>query len=386
MRRPRPLLAHVTTTDISLALLLGPQLKAFIDSGYDVVGLSGPGPFVDEIQQLGVRHVALQSSTRSRSLRADLRAAAELWRWIRRERPDIVHTHNPKPGIYGRIVAAVSGVPVVVNTVHGLYATRDDRVAKRLAVYALERAAAAFSFAELVQNPEDLETLRSLRVPARQLHLLGNGIDLGRFSRRELAEARRREVRLELGATDNSVVVTPVGRLVTEKGYRELFAAAAAISRAHPEAVFVVAGPTDPSKDDALTEQELIAAREAGVRILGHRSDVEAVYAASDIYVLPSHREGFPRSAMEAAAMGLPVIATDIRGCRQVVDHDRTGLLVPVRNADALASAISSLLASPQRRLEMGANGRLKAEREFDQQQVIERTLSVYEQGLSRRR
>ncbi len=84
--------------------------------------------------------------------------------------------------------------------------------------------------------------------------------------------------------------------------------------------------------------------------------------------------------------MGLPVIATDIRGCRQVVDHDRTGLLVPVRNADALASAISSLLASPQRRLEMGAKGRLKAELDFDQQQVIERTLSVYEQGLSRRR
>lgn len=378
IRRETPLLAHVTTTDISLALLLGPQLEAFGKAGYEVVGLSGPGPFVPEIEALGARHVTLRNSTRSKSVRADLRAAWELWTWIRNERPDIVHTHNPKPGVYGRIAAALAGVPLVVNTVHGLYATPDDRLVKRMAVYSLERLAAAFSDAELVQNPEDLATLRRLRVPAAKLHLLGNGIDLCRFSPESVDPHVRARIRQELGAADDTVVVTAVGRLVREKGYQELFAAAADVVGSNPKVIFAIAGPIEPTKDDALTEDELRSAEKSGIRLLGHRTDVEAIYAASDLYVLASHREGFPRSAMEASAMGLPVVASDIRGCRQVVEHGRTGLLVPVRDPDSLAQAILSLAGDPFRRSEMGTNGRSKAEREFDQSEVIERTLGVY--------
>src|SRR5207248_1392934 len=126
------------------------------------------------------------------------------------------------------------------------------------------------------------------------------------------------------------------------------------------------------------------AGRDAGVTFLGLRHDVERIYAAMDVYVLASHREGFPRSAMEAAAMALPVVATDIRGCRQVVDDGVTGRLVPSRDASALAKAISELAADPRMRKRMGEGGRAKAIREFDQQRVIDITLAVYDRLLVR--
>ncbi len=306
---------------MSLALLLGPQLSAFAAAGYDVVGVSAAGSFVADLERAGIRHIALRHATRSVSVLDDVRAAAELYRLLRRLRPDIVHTHTPKPGIYGRLGGRAARVPVVVNTVHGLYATAEDSLARRAAVYGLERLAATCSDAELVQNEEDLSTLAKLRVPADRLHLLGNGIDLERFAPGPKAQAARRRIRAELGVDDATVVVGAVGRLVWEKGYGELFAAAGQLRRRCPEVTVVVAGPSEPEKADGIGPAALAAAESSGVRFLGHRSDVEDLYAACDMYVLASYREGFPRSAMEAAAMGLPVVATDIRGCRQVVEH-----------------------------------------------------------------
>lgn len=138
-RGPTPTVVHLTTVDMSLALLLLPQLIGLREAGYDVVGVSGDGPYVAMLEAHGIRHVPLPRSTRSADLRADLVAARGFLGICRALRPTIVHTHNPKPGIYGRLVARAAGVPHVVNTVHGLYATPDDRWAKRAAVYGLER-------------------------------------------------------------------------------------------------------------------------------------------------------------------------------------------------------------------------------------------------------
>jgi glycosyltransferase involved in cell wall biosynthesis len=385
-RRTRPLLVHLTTVDLSLAYLLLPQLIGFRDAGFDVVGVSAPGEHVAQLAEHGIAHVPLTRSTRSADLRADVATAIEFARICRRLRPDIVHTHNPKPGVYGRIAARLTGVPAVVNTVHGLYATPDDPLAKRTVVYTLERIAATFSHAELLQNPEDLPTLRSLKIPADRLHLLGNGVDMARFDPERHADARS-AVRTELGIADDEVVIGLVGRLVAEKGYREVFEAARAMRATHPNARFVIAGPADPDKADAIRTDELErAARDANVTLLGMRTDVERLYPAFDLYVLASYREGFPRSAMEAAAMGTPIVATDIRGCRQVVDHGTTGLLVPARDAGALMRAITELVDDPQRRTEMAAAARTKAVREFDDRRQIAITLDVYERLRTRRR
>jgi glycosyltransferase involved in cell wall biosynthesis len=380
-RRPR--LIHVTTTDISLAWLLQPQLEAFADAGYEVIGMSAPGPYVDELVQRGIRHEPIAHFTRSMAPHHDALAFRELRQQFRRLQPDIVHTHNPKPGVFGRLAARTARVPAVVNTVHGLYALPTDRPAKRWVVYGLERVAAKCSDAELVQNVEDLPGLEGLGIRAPKVRLLGNRIDLGRFDV-AAGRANREAVRAELGIGDDTVVVGAVGRLVAEKGYRELFAAARALRATAPNVLLLVIGPPDTEKGDAITQDELNDASATGVRLLGERHDVERLYGAMDVYVIASWREGFSRSGMEAAAMGLPVVATDVRGCRQVVEDGRTGLLIPVRQPEAIAAALGRLAADADLRRTMGEAGVALARREFDQQRVIDITLATYEEVLGR--
>ena len=149
--------------------------------------------------------------------------------------------------------------------------------------------------------------------------------------------------------------------------------------------MLVVAGPSDPDKDDAVPAEMSSTAESHGVRFLGMCDDVDRLYRGFDLYVLASHREGFPRSAMEAAATGLPIIATDIRGCRQVVEHGVTGLLVPPRDPAALAAALASLGADSSRRESMGEAAQMKAIAEFDQQRVIDITLATYRHLLGTR-
>ena len=176
----------------------------------------------------------------------------------------------------------------------------------------------------------------------------------------------------------------PSARLVWQKGFPELFAAAERLRRTHPDVVFVVVGGSDPDKADAISSEELAAAGRRGrIVFAGSRDDMEDVYRGFDLFVLPSHREGFPRSAMEAAATGLPVIATDIRGCRQVVSHGKTGLLVPLHDPVRLASAIEELVVDSALRRRMGTAGRRKAEAEFDDRAVVSKTLEAYERVLT---
>jgi glycosyltransferase involved in cell wall biosynthesis len=383
-RAGRPLVVHVTTTDMSLAWLLGPQLRAFAEAGYEVVGVSAPGPYVEQLEALGVGHVPLQNATRSMAPHRDLLAFAELRRVLRELRPDIVHTHNPKPGWYGRVAARTVGVPAVVNTVHGLYALPTDPPAKRAVVYALERAAAGCSDAELVQNPEDIDQLLRLRVPRDRLHLLGNGIDLTRFDPERFGDVERAWARAEMGAGPDDVVVGVVGRLVAEKGIAEVLAAAAMTAVTTPSLHWALIGPSDDAKADAVGAAELDRARARGVSVLGERADVDRLYAGMDLFVLASHREGFPRAAMEASAMGVPVVASAIRGCRQVVVDGVTGRLVRARDAGLLAATVAGLAADPERRAEMGEAARRRALEEFDQQRVIDTTLAVYGELLAR--
>ena len=362
--------AHLTTVDMSLRFLVLPQLTAVADAGGEVIGISAPGPWVADLEARGIRHVPLDASTRGVDWRSDLKAMVQLWRVLRAERPDILHTHNPKPGVYGRIIGRLAGVPVVVNTVHGLYATEDDRFLKRLIVYTLEAVASRFSDLELFQNPEDLALLRRLHlVQASKAFVLGNGVDLARFDSERFTAAERLEIRTQIVGTDDRPVIGIVGRLVAEKGYPELFEAYASLTDV---ASLVVVGPDDPTKPDALDREIVAYAEGLGVRFLGMRDDVDRLYQGFDLFVLPSHREGFPRAAMEAAASGLLVVASDIRGCRQVVDHGVNGLLVPVRSPAQLSEALRSLIEDPERRVAMSRAAVEKSRSDFDERNVVQ--------------
>ncbi len=371
-------IAHLTTIDLSLRYLLLAQIDASLAVGDEVIGISARGPDVPFLEARGLRFVELEGSTRSMSLTGDLRAARSLWRILRRERPDVLHTHNPKPGIYGRIVGRLARVPLVVHTTHGLYAAPDDPLPKRLVVYGLEAVASRFSHLELVQSPEDLDLMRRWRLaPRRHLRLLGNGVDLNRFAPPDADE--RLAIRAELGIEPGDVVVGLVARLVTSKGIPELVDAMEALGS--PFRLLLV-GPEDLEKADALPPGALDRAVAAGAILTGHREDVDRLYGAMDVFCLPSHREGFPRAAMEAAATGVPVVATDIRGCRQVVDDGVTGALVAVRDPAALAAALRPY-ADPAVRAAHGRAGRAKAMSDFDEDTVVTRVLAAY--GPSRR-
>jgi glycosyltransferase involved in cell wall biosynthesis len=365
-------IAHLTTVDMSLRYLLLPQLEAALELG-ESIGISAAGDFVADLEARGIRHVELASSTRGMNLLADVRAIAQLWRALRRERPDVLHTHNPKPGVYGRIVGRLSGVPIVVNTVHGLYATPESSLPKRAIVYGLEWLASRFSDAELIQSPEDFELLWEKQImPRSKLHLLGNGVDLARFQPRP---ETRKEVRAELGIDEGKIAVGLVARLVAEKGVPELIEAAERLGERY---TVLIVGPRDPEKADALPEELLERAEESGVRLLGMRKDVERIYQGLDLFVLPSHREGFPRAAMEAAASGLPVVASDIRGCRQVVSDGVNGFLFPVRDVDALTGAIARLGDDPALREAMAEASVDRARALFDERDIVKRVMAAY--------
>jgi glycosyltransferase involved in cell wall biosynthesis len=380
MVRDKPRLLHITTTDMSLDWLLGPQLLAFQQAGYEVIGMSAPGPHVANLAAMNIEHVPIHNFTRASDPTSDIKAVIELYRQIRRLRPDIVHTHNPKPGVIGRIVARVARVPLVINTQHGIYAQPEDRRRRRWAVYSAERLAAAFSDVELVLNSEDERTLvHTLRVPSRRVVLLGSGVDLSRFDPASITPGTRDRLRREWGVSDDDVVCGAVGRLVVEKGMGEMFTALRRLRTENSAAKLVVVGPMEPGKSDGLDEAMIDAARADGVIFLGQRDDMPDLYAAMDIFVTATYREGFPRAAMEAAAMELPIVATDIRGCRQVVDDGVTGLLVRVKDSDALADGLRTLIDDPQRRSAMRQRARERALAEFDVGRVITMSLDAYE-------
>jgi glycosyltransferase involved in cell wall biosynthesis len=304
---------------------------------------------------------------------------------MRRERFDVVHTHTPKAGLLGQLAARIAGVPIVANTLHGFYFHDDMKPVPRRFYIWMERVAAKCSDTILSQNREDMATAIAERIASpEQLKWLGNGIDVARFDRRSLPESSLEDLRREIDIDSKAPVIGFVGRLVEEKGILDLLDAAKKVLTAIPNAQFLIVGPYDEEKTDALRPD---VAERYGVseqcHFVGMRHDMPELYALMDVLVLPSYREGFPRAPMEASAMSVPAVVTDIRGCREAVEHGVNGLLFPVGDSDALAQAIVELLCDEERRAKMGAAGRRIAEERFDEQKVFDRVLSEYDRLLS---
>lgn len=366
-------IAHLTTVDMSLALLLAAELKIDVESGFEVFGISAPGPYVPDIERLGVVHVPVTTFTRSWQPLQDIRAAYELADVLRSLRPDVLHTHTPKAGVLGRLLGRLTRTPVVVNTCHGLWLAPGTSAIKRAAVVGIEAFAARASHAELYQNAEDADRLR-WAVPGDRCRIVGNGIDLTRFRPRP---ALRRLVRSELGIADDQLLVGAVGRQVAEKGVYEYAKMAANLAG---RARFIWVGPPDQGKRDAIWDWP------TGVDVLGPRTDMAAIYAALDVFVLASQREGFSRSAMEAAACGLPMVLTDIRGCREIGVDGTHLLLAPPGDVPGLTKAVKALLDSASLRARLAASARERAVSTFDQRAIARASIATYHAVARRRR
>jgi glycosyltransferase involved in cell wall biosynthesis len=369
--------AHITTVDSSLRYLLINQLL-FLREKYSVIGISSAGRDVEFLESTGIKHISIRI-TRSLTPLSDLITLIQLYKIIRRERFDIVHTHTPKPGLLGQLAAKLARTPIVVNTIHGFYFHDDMNKLWRSFYIFMERIAARCSDAILSQNSEDVSTaLKENICPEGKIEYLGNGIDIRHFDRGRLSlqiiEAKKRE----LGLLDVPVVGF-VGRLVVEKGLLVLMKAALIVIDQIPNVKFLVVGPTDEEKNDAIRPDIV---EQYGVEdyfiFLGQRHDMPELYALMNVLVLPSYREGFPRAPMEASAMAVPSIVSNIRGCRETVLDYETGLFVPVGDHVSLAKAIIFLLNDPITARKMGDKARSLAVKKFDEQKVFTRVDQKY--------
>lgn len=385
--------AHVVPTDRIAHLLLRNRLGRLAAAGYEVHLLCGRAPDsgaargVDYGRQLAARGVRVHYLPFARELAplTDARCAAALLGAVRRGGYDLVHSHNPKGGLLGPPVARLAGAPHVVHTVHGFLFHDGITGLRRAAALAAERWTAHWSDHLLFQSEEDLEFARAHRFKdGARLHLVGNGIDPSHFDPGADPGAGAAK-RAEIGLGADGLVVGTVGRVVREKGYEEFFAMAGRLARQGADVRFLVVGLFEPEQSDAVDPHALAAAHGVADRcvILEGRHDMPALYAAMDVFVLPSHREGLSRSLLEATAMERPTVACDIRGCREIVVAGQTGLLVPARDPAALAGAVERLLADPGLRRRLGAAGRRRVLERYTEGAVAERLMACYEGILS---
>lgn len=376
-------IAHVTTADASLRYLLLHQMQTIKELGYEVYGISSDGEHVPALEAAGIHHFAAPM-TRAITPLKDLRSLVALTRIMRKEKFDMVHTHTPKAGLIGQYAALFAGVPVRVHTIHGLYFPGHMSPRARFLYVMLERITMMFSRHNFSQNPEDTPVAIEEKICAPdRIECVGNGIDISAFDPEKHPPEARRKTRASLGLDDSHLVVGMVARLVAEKGYHEMFEAARIIKEKVPRARFIFVGGFEPAKFDAIKADSLEKYGIADVaQLLGHRDDIPALCAIMDVFALPSHREGFPRSPMEASTLGIPCVVTDVRGCRQTVDDGVTGKLVPLKDPKALASAIIELLEDDELRARMGKKAREKALAEFDERVVFQKILKTYERLL----
>ena len=356
----------------SLALALKAQ-------GYELLLISPPGPYGEKLRALGLRWEPVPMDRRSLN---PLREAKLLW-WLlslfRKERPALVHGFTIKCAVYGSLAARLAGVPARVNAVAGMgyVFTSDDTKARvlRPLVRALMHAALDGRNARLIlQNPDDVALFeRAGFVDAALIRLIpGSGVDCSRFAAREGVRDQTKPLRVLLAA-----------RLLWDKGLAEFVEAARQLQGEGRAIEFLLAGDPDPGNPAAVPEDRIRGWVAEGVlHWLGHIDDMPALFASVDVVVLPSYREGLPKGLIEAAACAVPLVTTDVPGCREVVSDGIDGLLVPARDAAALASAIARLHDEPLLARQLGIAARAKALAEFDERIVIERTIDVYRELL----
>jgi glycosyltransferase involved in cell wall biosynthesis len=347
----------------------------------EVTFVSPPGNYVEQLQAAGFRWLGWSVSRRSLNPLAETLAIVRLGRLYRLERFAVVHHFTIKPILYGTLVARMAGVPWVFNSFTGLGFVFSGGLApgtlRAIVLPVLRRLLCGRRILTVVQNPEDRERLLRARLTfASQCRLIaGSGVDVSLF---------RPDHRYEEADDLRVPVVLMACRLLWDKGVAEFVEAARLLRRAGLAADFWLAGAPDPGNPRCVPQKVVEEwAREGVIRWLGHRDDMPELLRQADIAVLPSYHEGLPRFLLEAAATGLPLVATDIPGCRPIVKDGENGFLVSVRDAAALAASVARLVRDPLLRRRMGKASRELAEREFAESVVLEQWVNLYQKALA---
>ncbi|MDT8383275.1 MAG: glycosyltransferase family 4 protein [Gammaproteobacteria bacterium] len=357
-----------------------PLANALRERGYEVVLVSPPGEYTCLLQQAGFRWLPLTMNRGSVNPISQVKSIAALVRLYRREKPDLVHHFTIKCVLYGSLAARLTGNPACINAVAGLGFIFSSSSSKALLLRPLIKVllrilSSGSSSRLIVQNSEDRDRfIASGLVSQKYIRLIrGSGVNTQRFH-----PSNRNETR------DNYRVLLAT-RLLWDKGVAEYVEAARILLRDNIDVEFLIAGSSDTGNPGAIPQEQIQQWQDEGVvNVLGHIERMEELLANIDVVVLPTtYGEGVPRILLETAATGLPIVASDTAGCREIVDHQSNGILVAPGDAVELARAIKNLLQTKEERLRMGNAGRVKVLKEFDEQKVIAETLSVYSELLS---
>ena len=370
---------QVCARDVTVQKLLLPLIDRLTQEGFEVVSACTPGRYTPSLMEQGYVMRAVEIDRRL-TPRNNARSVWELYRLLRRERFDVVHVHTPVAAALGRIAARLAGVPVILYTAHGFYHHENMRWRNRQACLWVERLLGKVTHTLMTQSQEDAESaVRDGIRPRDRVVWIGNGVDLRLFQPGPGDPAAKES----FGIPGPAPVVGFMGPIIAEKGALELVDAFDKTLQAVPDAYLLLAGDVINGDRDLQTKETIrqkIEGSQLATRIIfaGYQEDITSFMRAIDLFTLPSHREGMPRSIIEAMASGKPVVATDIRGCREEVVPGVTGIIVPLRDSDALSHAFVKILSDSALARRMGDQGRRRAEALYDERDVLEREVQVY--------
>ncbi len=363
---------QVCAVDFTLKHFLLPLIDAMKKEGWTVTSVCSDGPNIAELRAKGyiIEPICI---ARNFNVLRHFKTIICLTRYFKDNQFDIVHVHTPVAALIARIAARLASVPLVIYTAHGFYFHDEMSPIKRWFFILLERWVGRFTDILFTQSQEDALSAEKERLaPNGVVHAIGNGVDPEKFDPKSAAE---RSLTLKsLKIPENSFVIGVVARLVREKGICEFIDAAIQTIALNDNLYFIVVGSrlnSDRGQRVANVIEKAISAHPERILFLGQRADIPDLISAMDVFCLPSWREGMPRSIIEAMMLGKPIVATNIRGSREEVIDGETGFLLPIRNSNFLAKTFLHCAANPKKLMKMGEEGRIKALRDFDENNVV---------------
>jgi len=372
-------LCMVVTYAGSLGLARG-QFAFLRDRGFEVTAVSSPGKQQDLARAEGARTVAIPME-RKTSIVRDLRALWRLYRFFRRNRFDVVNVSTPKAGLLGTLAARLTGHKRIVYVERGIY--YETAAGLRRALYErIDKLVCRLASRVIPVSHEMGDWLVTRGIcPPEKIRKIGcgssNGVDSERFRRTPERVEAGRGVRQQWEVPEDGILIGTLARLVRDKGVEELVRAFVHLADRHPNAYLMLVGRYE-SDDFPPPEMRELIETHPRIRMTGWQQETERFYAALDIFALPTYREGFPNTVLEASAMELPVVTTDIMGCREAIVAGATGLGVPPRNWQALADALDRLIGDADMRRRLGAAGRRRVVESYQPRAVWNAVLDVY--------
>lgn len=369
----RPKLLFVVTEDWYFMSHRLPLALGALQAGMDVAIATNVSVHAEAMRRAGIEVHPWAVTRGSTGIAAELRALVSLWKIVRRVKPEIMHHVAIKPVLYGSLIAKFSRVRGVVNALGGmgyLFSNKGGKssLLRTMVLSGFRWLLSAKNSCLILQNPDDQALLvEAGAVQAGQVRLIrGAGVNTEDYS-------------LAVEPTGVPIVVLPA-RMLLDKGVGEFVDAARSLKAAGVVARFVLVGGLDESNPACISQAQLDAwVREGCVEWFGRRGDMPGIYRSSTLVCLPSYREGLPKSLLEAASCSRAIVTTDVPGCREIVRHGQNGLLVPARDALALAAALRTLLEDAPTRLRMGQRGREMVMQEFSEEAVVHETLNIYQ-------